>query len=115
MKIMEKEMIQFVGVSKLEPEEQQTVNDLTTEYYGKLKRTVNNITSLVVHVKTYNKGGQRKKFSMHVRLIAPTQLFESTRTSDWDLARSLHKAFKDLESEIKHQLHTDDQKPKLYS
>ncbi len=112
---MEKEIIQFIGVNQLEPEEQQTVNDLATEYYGKLKRTIKNLSSLVVHVKTYAKEGKRKKFSIHTRLISSTHIFESTKTADWDLARTLHKSFKDLENEIKNRLHTDEQRPKPYS
>ena len=56
---MIKEQIQFVGVSKLPPEEQQIVNDLATEYYEKIKRSVKNLTSLVVHIKEYSKTGNR--------------------------------------------------------
>ncbi len=108
------EVIQYIGVSELKPEEQQTVNSLATEYYQKLKRTIKNFTSITVHIKTHSKGGGREKFSVHLKLVAPTRIFESTKAVDWDLARTLHKAFNDLENEIKDKLHTDNQKPKSY-
>ncbi len=113
---MVEEVIQFIGVRELEPEEQQVVSNLSTEYYQKLKRSVKNFTSLAVHVKTHNKGGAKKKFSVHIRLIAPTHIIESRKAAaDWDLARTLHKAFKNIENEVKDKLHTDDQRPKTYA
>jgi len=107
---MEYEVIQFIGVKKLPPEDQALVHALSTEYYPKIKRSLKNLTSLAVHVKEYKKAGRRHKYSIHVRVLAPTQIFESTKAADWDLRRTLHKAFKDVEREIQHQLHTDDQR-----
>lgn len=107
--MMAKEQIQFVGVSKLSPEDQLVVNQLATEYYPKIKRSLKNVTNLVVHIKEYSKTGDRHKYSLHVRALAPTQVFESSKSSDWDLARALHKAFKDVERQIQHKLHTDEQ------
>ena len=112
---MKTEVIQFVGVNKLEALEQDVVNKLTTEYYEKLKRSLNNLTSLIVHVKTYDVEGSKKKFSIHTRVTAPGQNFESTKAQDWDLARTLHKSFQDLENQIRHHMHSDDQKTKYYA
>ena len=109
---MENEVIQFIGVSDLEPEEQSVVNRLSTEYYDKLKRQINNMTSLKVHVKVADKEGNRKRFDIHTHLIAPTRKFSSTKAQDWDLPRTLHKSFQDLENQIRHALHTDETRPK---
>jgi hypothetical protein len=98
------EQIQFIDLKKLEPEQQAVVQQLSTEYYGKIKRELNNLTTLIVHIKEYKKG---HKFSIHVRAEAPTRIFESTKAADWDLARTMHKAFKDLEREIQHVFHKD--------
>ena len=109
------EVIQFIGVSDLKEEEQAIVNALSTEYYEKIKVALHNLTSMAVHVKTQNdeadegKEKKRKKFSIKVRVIAPTHVFESTHASDWDLARTLHKAFKNIEHEIEHKLKVSDQ------
>lgn len=109
---MDKEVIQFVGVSDLAPEEQDIVNKLSTEYFGKIKRSVKNITSLLVHVKLYDTDGTRKKYSVHAKAISPAGTFTSEHAADWDLARAVHMSFKNLENEIKHKLHSDDQHPK---
>ena len=110
---LDMEQIQFIGVAKLPPEQQAVVQKLSTEYYGKIKRSVRNLTSMVVHIKEYKKEGTRHKYSIHVRVICPSQIFESTKASDWELERVLHKSFKDVEREIQHQLHTDDQRIRM--
>lgn len=109
MALVKKEIIQFIGVNKLEPAEQDAVMTLSEEYYGKIKRQIKNRMSLVVHVKTYKKQGSKVKYALHTRLIAPTRIFESCKSHDWDLSRALHKSFKDLISELKHSFHTDEQ------
>jgi hypothetical protein len=112
---MEEEVIQFIGVKDLSEEEQAIVNTLSTEYYGKIKTYMHNLTSVAVHIKTQkdeagkDKEKKRKKFSIKVRVMAPTHVFESKHASDWDLARTLHKAFKNIEHEIEHKLKVSDQ------
>lgn len=96
------EPIQFIGVNELDEPQKALVNKLSTEYYDKIQRSLKNLTSLVIHVKQYEKEGKKSKFSIHIRAIAPTRIFESTKASDWDLTRTLHKAFKDLERQIEH-------------
>ncbi len=111
--------IQCTGTEELDEMEKSIVNKLANEYYQKIARSLKNITSLQIHIKTYedeNKSRKEKqrKFSIHAKAIAPTSIFASTKAHDWDLARTLHKAFKDLENEIEHRLHASDQKPKNY-
>lgn len=105
--------IQFIGVSSLSADEQDTVNKLTTEYFEKIKRSLHNETNLVVHVKTHNAEGGRKKYSMHVRAMAPTkQQFDSSNQDDWALPAALHKAFESIQHQITHKLHTDVTRPR---
>ena len=104
-------IIQFVGVSDLSPEEQETVQELTTKAYERIIIMLQNLTDLVVHVKTYENEGEKKKYALHVRCSAPTVLFESKKGFDWELPRALHKAFNDIEQQINHRLHTDSTKP----
>ncbi|MBU0536659.1 MAG: hypothetical protein KKE20_06855 [Nanoarchaeota archaeon] len=93
------EEIQFKGVSELSKEEKEIVNKLSTEYYAKIKRKLHNDTSLQLHIKAHSKGGERKKYSAHLRVIAPTKTLES-KEDDWDLARTLHKVYKNMETEV---------------
>ena len=104
-------IIQFVGISDLSPEEQETVQELTTIAYERIKTMLQNLTDLVVHVKTYENEGKRKKYALHVRCVAPTAMFESKKGFHWELPRSLHKAFNDIEQQINHRLHADSTRP----
>ncbi len=108
------EPIQITGIDELKPNELPLANKLVNEYYEKIKRELNNITTLAVHFKCYEKEGNRRKFAIHAKAIAPTQIFASTKAQDWDLARTMHKCFKDLERQIRHRLKTDEQRPKPY-
>ena len=104
-------IIQFIGINELSPEEQETVQELATKAHERITTILQNITELVVHIKTYENEGERKKYSLHVRCAAPSLMFESEKAHDWDLARVLHKAFNDIEQQIKHKLHTDSSRP----
>ncbi len=109
------ELIQFIGVSELAPEEQAVVSKLSTEHYEKLNRILkNNIENMTVHVKCYAKEGEKKKFSLHVRVKIPSHaVMESCKSHDFDLARALHKSFDDLRVQVEHRFHTGT-RPKTY-
>ena len=106
--------IHITGIKELNPEELPIANKLVDEYYEKISRSLHNITSLQVHFKCYNKEGEKRKFSIHAKAVAPTQIFVSTKAQDWDLARTMHKCFKDLERAIQHKLRPEQHKPKNY-
>jgi len=110
----DEEIIQFVGVHDLETYEQIEVNKLATEYYEKLKRQLKNILGLKVHIKTYDKEGTRKKYSIHLQTRSPTETFESSKAADFELAKALHKAFQDLQHIIQHKKHSDDQRTRTH-
>ncbi len=110
------EMIQFVGVSELAPEEQALVNKLSTEQYEKIKRMIPNLEQMTVHIKQYENDDQakKKKYSLHVRIKIPsTSIIESCKSHDFDLARALHKSFDDIRVQIEHKFHTGT-RPKAY-
>jgi len=104
--------VQFIGLDELSERGIAHIKELAHHYHEKIERALNNPTSLTVHVKRYNKEGTRAKYSVHAKAVAATHVFYSTKAHDWDIARTLHKAFKDLENQIEHRLHTSDQKPK---
>lgn len=109
------EFVQFVGLRKLNTSEQRTVSQLSTKYCEKLQRLADNVRGLTVHVKTYEKEGARKKYSIHVRVKSPTRaIIESCRGHDFDLRRALHKAFTDLIEQAKHYWRKDTTRKKAY-
>jgi phage host-nuclease inhibitor protein Gam len=122
------EEIQYIGADQLTEGERIALNTLSAEYYDKIKRMLKNDISLVIQIKEYKKAAprkkeelaeyqktKRKKYALHIRVLAPTRMFEEKHAADWDFARTLHKAFNNLEKEIQHRLHTDDQKSKAGS
>lgn len=105
------DIIQFIGVSDLSAAEQDTVQVLSGEYHDKIKRQLQNLTDMSVHVKTYERAGDRKKYSIHVKVSAPTALFAADNADSWALPDALHAAFQDIQNQIRHKLHTDNTKP----
>lgn len=107
------EPIQVIGIELLDDMEKAVTNKLVNEYYQKIFRELKNVTDVTVHIKAHSKGGKRKKFDIRIKAIAPTRIFEA-QESDWDLARTLHMVFKNMEREIQHKLRTDSQHNKPY-
>ena len=97
------EPIQVTGIDELKEEERDIVNTLANDYYGKIQRVLQNELSIKVHVKQHSKTGKRHKSDIRVKVIAPTRIFES-QESDWDLARTLHRAFKNIERQLEHKI-----------
>jgi hypothetical protein len=100
------EQIQYVGAQDLDAMKKRVLNKLSSEYHEKIRRSLHNITTLIVHIKVHEKGGKAVKYSIHVKAVAPTVVITSTKASDWDFARTLHKAFKDLENQISKRFKT---------
>lgn len=97
------ETIQIIGIDELNDEDTGLVNTLANEYYGKIQRGLKSITSISLHIKQHSKTGNKHKSDIRVKVIAPTKIFES-QESDWDLARTLHKVFRNIERQIEHRL-----------
>lgn len=101
-----KDEIAFDGLKSLSISEKALLNRLSTEYFQKIKRMVDNLVALRVKVKTYEKGGEKKKYSIDINVFMPNKnSFNSNKTSDWDFAKALHKAFRDVMVHIKDKLH----------
>jgi len=98
------EQIKIIGIKELDDSEVGTVNRLAGEYYGKIQRAIKNVTSVVMHVKTYNVTGKRKQYEIKVKVMAPTKSFDS-KAVDWELAKALHLAFNKIERMIEHRFH----------
>jgi len=98
------EQIKIIGIKELDDNEIETVNRLAKEYYSKIQRAIKNITSIVMHVKTYNITGKRKQYEINVKVVAPTKTFDSKAT-EWELAKALHMALGKVERMIEHRFH----------
>lgn len=103
------EPIQIIGIKDLDDMEIDAVSRLANRYYPKIQREFKDETSLVIHVKSYEKEGRQRKYSVHVKVIAPTRKIVSTKAFDWDINKAFHKAFKYIIHRLHHSLHTDEQ------
>jgi len=101
-------IIHAKGVDLLTEKEKQLTNRLLNEYYVRIQRQIKNLTVFSFDLKEYKKEGKAKKFSVHIRVEAPTRIFEADY-ADWDLARTIHKVLNKLMNEIEKRLHSSDQ------
>jgi ribosome-associated translation inhibitor RaiA len=92
--------INVTGIKELNDIEKQAVNKMANEYYTKIQRLVSNAVSLLIHVKVYKKEGKRKKYSLKLKVVAPTRIFESN-SHEWDLNKALHQLFDAMIKELK--------------
>jgi CBS domain-containing protein len=103
--------IQFIGLRKLEkdldPYTYDYVQKLASFYAEKIAYLIKNINTITVHFKKYGKGGKAAKFSVHVKVAAPTAVLTSSKAADWDISRAVHKSFKNIERQILHRFHQD--------
>ncbi len=105
--ITESDMLQFVGLKTLKPMEQELVQRVSTENFEKIKRMLHNITKVKVQIKTYEKDGKRKKYSIHLQARAPGGPLDVDKAQGFDLARTIHKGFADLKGLIEHRIHLE--------
>lgn len=109
MNSQEKEVIEVIGTDNLNTAEKKTADELLGRYYPKIKRKTKSATKLKLQVKTYDKDGPKKKYSLNLTANTPMIKFEATDW-DWDFARALHKVLNKLLTEIEHKFHTSEQK-----
>ena len=98
------EQIKIIGIKELDDKEVEIANRLAKEYYNKIQRAIKNVTSIVMHVKTYSVTGKRKQYEIKVKVVAPTRTFDS-KAIEWNLAKALHMALGKVERMIEHRFH----------
>jgi hypothetical protein len=107
---MEKEdnvLLKFAGVAGLDDDEKRDFNNASEKNFAKLKRKISGLKEVLVHVKVYNRAGDRKKFSLNVKCKTAKGNFESKGGVDWILSVAVKKAFSDILSEFEHRNHSD--------
>ncbi|MEM3126751.1 MAG: CBS domain-containing protein [Candidatus Woesearchaeota archaeon] len=105
-------LIKYIGLNDLLIEEntRAMVAKMAEHHAAKLEHFVPNIQEMDIHFKQHKedgKEGKRHRFSVHIRLVAPTRIFTSTKSTGWNIFRVLHDSFIDLEHQIQKAFHTD--------
>jgi len=96
-------IIKYIGLKELDINEQAIVKDILEEEYEKIHRLIKNITNVNFHIKLYNIEGKAKKYSVHIKIEAPTRIF-TANTADWDLAKVTHECINAVKKEIESYL-----------
>jgi len=91
--------IQYKDTSILNKEELTTLKTISRDYNKKFENH-HNILDLMVDIKIHQKGGTRKRYQ--IIILSQDRNF-STNVEDWDLSKTLHKAFKKIISESNHK------------
>jgi len=96
--------IKYIGLEEITPGEKAALDELSTEYFQKLKYVTKANTTVAIHIKAHEKEGNQRKFSIHAKAECPGHHFESTKAVDWDFRRAVHKAFNDLLRQAENQI-----------
>ena len=89
--------IRFIGLKKLTDAQQASVNKISAKYYTKIARSLKKEVDIDIQIKLEDVEGKRERFKIRIRVDQP---------SDWDLNRTLHKAFEAILHELEHKFKT---------
>jgi CBS domain-containing protein len=86
--------VNFVGLSKLDwhPYEVEALEKISASEGAKLKRIIKKDFGLTLHIKEYEKDGNRKKYAINLRIEYPGQML-SIAQDDWDWRVAVRKIF----------------------
>ncbi|MBU4502636.1 MAG: hypothetical protein KKA79_08620 [Nanoarchaeota archaeon] len=96
------EKITYKGLRKLDAMEISTIYNLTEKNFPKIQRHFSN-ASLTIDIKKAAVAGTRARYTILLRLAAPTKIMLSAEHTDWDLTRAIHRAFDNVKNEAKHR------------
>ncbi len=107
LKIPKNFNIQFIGLNKidLEPSQKYNIQKIVSNEALKLQRKIHQTQfELVVHLKEYEKDGNKHKYAVNLRVEFPGQIITSTG-DDWDAETALRKALENAQSVAEKKFH----------
>lgn len=97
--------IRFIGLKKLSDAQQASVNKISGKYYTKIARSLKKEVDIDIQIKLEDVEGKRERFKIRIRVDQPSFL-ANAQAIDWDLNRTLHKAFEAILHELEHKFKT---------
>lgn len=97
--------IKYVGLDELSLDafELQKLRETAESHAQKIERLVHNQLELIVHVKSYEKAGEKQKFSLHVRANYPGGHVVSDKVHDWNILTAVQHSLKAIEEQLHHK------------
>ncbi len=93
--------ITYVGLKNLDSFEISKVQTVVDRCFPKIQRHFSN-ASLTVNIKIADATGTRKRYTISLRVSAPSVILSAEHT-DWELQRAIHRTFDGLENEARHK------------
>ncbi len=95
--------IGFIGLNSagLTEHQQNVMQEIIEREADRLQRLIPEQFSIAVHLKTLNKEGKQREYSLKLRVDTPGNMFTATK-EDWDLETALHKCFNVVKVQLDH-------------
>jgi len=94
--------ITYKGLKKLDSFDISKIQTLVERYFPKIERYFSN-AALTVDVKKASKTGKRFRYTIILRVTAPTKPVLFGEHTDWELQRAIHRAFDNIKNEARHK------------
>lgn len=94
--------ITYKGLKRLDSFDISKIQTLVERYFPKIERYFSNAT-LTVDVKKASKTGKRSRYTIFLKVAAPTKVVLSAEHTDWELQRAIHRAFDNLKNAARHK------------
>lgn len=100
--------VKYVGWDELQVDNVEILQakSLVEKHAQRIELLVHNTLELVVHVKEYDKAGERKKYSVHIRATYPGDTIISDKAHDWQLKRAVQQGLEAIEHQLQHKFKT---------
>lgn len=102
LKIPQNFNIKFIGLQdlKLKSYEKYNVTKIVSNQAFKLQRALHNQFSLVMHLKEYQKDGNRQKYAINLRVEFPGRIV-TVSEDDWDIETAVRKTLDNAKNKLK--------------
>ena len=103
--------IRYAGLNQLSISHQDSLQKFAEKYHEKIQRKIKKLTALRINIKMYDVEGARRKYVINVTTeFAGRNNFRS-EAWHYNFPLAVQKAFKNLEFELDHKLHANQQVP----
>lgn len=115
LQIPENFNIRFVGLNDLGlmPYQKKNVQKIASNEAFKLQREIKDEFSLVLHLKEYSKSDRERKYSVSLRVDAPSHSLTVT-DFDWRVETAIHKIFENAKTALKKHVRGQKSVRKMY-
>lgn len=96
------QQITYKGLRNLDSFDISKIQTLVDKNFPKIQRNFSN-AHLTVDIKKAAIRGKRARYTVILRVSAPTKVILTAKHTDWELERAVHRAFDNIKSESSHK------------